>query len=64
MGQIFPNNTPEITQEITPENTPEITLPIPSRDSNGYKQLLEKLREIRKSMAIEDDFIIVESENV
>jgi hypothetical protein len=48
-------------------NVPIPTTPIivPSRTSIGYKNLQEKLKELRKSMKIEeseDDFILVESE--
>ena len=52
MGSIFIKNK---------ENTKvENKIPVPSRKSTGYKNLQEKLRQLRNENELSEDFVMVE----
>ena len=64
MGQYLSTEEP-VTTEVKPTDPIEKsknTQPVPSRESEGYKYLSKKLNEIRKSMALEEGFILIDRE--
>lgn len=51
-----------LSTEPAPEQQSKNTQPIPSRESEGYKRLSRRLNELRKSLALEDGFIMIDKE--